>query len=89
MTATNRRDALPPNADPWVHQRGALLYLDISRTALHHLRTSGELEPDGFDRGGRPVWRFSTLEAYAARTISTAPKPRAGNRNLLNLAGAP
>ena len=53
-------------ADGWLAPAAAAEYLGVGRRRVYDLKSAGALEPDGFD-GRTPLWRRSTLDAYALR----------------------
>jgi hypothetical protein len=61
------------HADEWLAPAGAARHLGVTVRRIHDLTSNGRLTPDGRD-GRRPLWRRSTLDAYAAgdrRSLTT------------------
>jgi hypothetical protein len=55
----------PPQAG-YLAPAAAGEYLGLSRKRIYDLRSSGALEPDGYD-GRTPLWTRATLDAYVSR----------------------
>lgn len=57
----------PAAPDGWLAPAAAAEYLGVKRRRVYDLKSAGALEPDGYD-GRTPLWRRSTLDAYALDT---------------------
>lgn len=49
--------------DGYLAPEAAAAYLGLSRKRVYDLKSSGALEPDGYD-GRTPLWSRATLDAY-------------------------
>jgi hypothetical protein len=57
------------SAEGYLAPAAAAEYLGVSRKRIYSLRSSGALEPDGYD-GRTPLWSRATLDAYVRRALT-------------------
>jgi hypothetical protein len=56
-------------APGYLTARDAAAYLGVKVKRVYDLRSSGALEPDGYD-GRTPLWSRATLDAYVRRGLT-------------------